>query len=82
MTRAALTELRTRGRDIIGQVQFGGERILLEHRGRPVAALVSVEDLELLEQLEDEDFIRLADEAEAEPGPNVPLEQVKQELGL
>jgi len=82
MTRAALTELRTRGRDIIGRVQFGGERVLLEHRGRPVAALVSVEDLELLERLEDEDFIRLADEAEAEPGPNVPLEQVKQELGL
>ena len=82
MTRAGLTELRTHGREIIGKVQFGGERIILEHRGRPVAAIVSVEDLEWLEELEDRELIRLADEAEAEPGPNIPLEQVKRELGL
>ena len=82
MTRAAMTELRTRGRDLVGKVQFGGERVILEFKGRPVAALVSLEDLELLEQLEDQALIRLADESEAEPGPNVPLEQVKRELGL
>jgi prevent-host-death family protein len=82
MTHAGLTELRTRGRDLIGKVQFGGDRIILQHRGKPVAALISVEDLQLLEELEDEYWIRRADEAEAEPGPNIPLEQVKRELGL
>jgi prevent-host-death family protein len=82
MAQAGLTELRTHGRETIGKVQFGGERIILEHRGRPVAALVSVEDLEWFEELEDQELIRLADEAEAEPGPNIPWEQAKKELGL
>jgi prevent-host-death family protein len=82
MTHAGLTELRTKGRELIGKVQFGGDRIVLEHRGKPVAALVSVEDLELLEDLEDAYWIRRADEAEAEPGPNIPWEQVKAELNL
>jgi antitoxin Phd len=82
MTRAGLTELRTRGRDLIGKVQYAGDRIILQHRGKPVAALISIEDLELLEELEDAELIRLADESEAEPGPNIPWEQVKKELGL
>jgi len=82
MTHAGLTELRTKGRDLIGKVQYGGDRIVLQHRGKPVAALISVEDLQLLEELEDEYWIRRADEAEAEPGPNIPWEQVKAELDL
>jgi prevent-host-death family protein len=80
--RAGLTELRTRGRDLIGKVQYAGDRIILQHRGKAVAALIPVEDLRLLEELEDEYWIRRADAAEAEPGPNIPLEQVKSELGL
>jgi prevent-host-death family protein len=81
MARAGLTALRVRVRELVEQVGKG-ERILLEDRGRPVAALVSVEDLEWLEEMEDQELIRLADEAEAEPGPNIPWEQVKRELGL
>ena len=79
MERAGLTELRRRGRDLIGMVQYGGERVVLEHFGRPVAALVSLADLEILERLEDQGLIKLADESEAEPGPDVPWEQVKAE---
>ena len=79
MTRAGLTELRRRGRDLIGMVQYGGERVVLVHFGRPVAALVSLEDLEVLERLEDRGLGELADESEAEPGPDIPWEQVKAE---
>ena len=35
------------------RVAYKGERIVLERHGKDVAALVSVEDLELLEELED-----------------------------
>jgi len=73
------TEVRRRWRDTIRKVQCGGERIVLERQGRPVAALVSLEDLDLLEELEDEYLARLADASDAEPGENIPWEQVKAE---
>jgi antitoxin (DNA-binding transcriptional repressor) of toxin-antitoxin stability system len=82
VTRASLLRLRTHGLQLTAKVRFGGDRIILQHRGKAVAALIPVEDLRLLEELEDEYWIRRADEAEAEPGPNVPFEQVKRELGL
>jgi antitoxin (DNA-binding transcriptional repressor) of toxin-antitoxin stability system len=79
MRRAGLTELRRQGRDLVGMVQYGGERVVLEHFGRPVAALVSLEDLAVLERLEDQGLVELADQSEAEPGPDIPWDQVKAE---
>jgi len=79
MTRAAMTQLRQHGREIIGRVEFAGERVILENNGRPVAAIVPIEDLELLERLEDVELARLADAADGEPGPDVPLAQVRSE---
>ena len=32
------------------EVAYGGERVVIERRGRPLAALVSMNDLELLSQ--------------------------------
>lgn len=55
MLRIGLTEVRNVFHDTIRRVQFGGERVILERQGRPVAALVSIEDLELLEQPGGED---------------------------
>jgi prevent-host-death family protein len=77
MLRMGLTDVRRRLRDTLRRVQSGGERIMLERQGRPVAALVSLEDLELLEEIEDEYLNRLANASEAEPGEDVPWEQVK-----
>ena len=39
--------------DAINCVAHRGERVVLEHRGKRVAAIVSIEDLELLEDFED-----------------------------
>lgn len=36
---------------LVAQVAYGGEHYLIERRGRPLAALVSVDDLERLQQL-------------------------------
>lgn len=35
--------------ELVNRVAYGGERILLESRGRPKAAIISVEDLHYLE---------------------------------
>ena len=37
---------------LISEVAYGGEHYVIERRGKPVAALVSVKDLERLEQSE------------------------------
>jgi prevent-host-death family protein len=79
MVHVGLTEIRSNFHDTIRRVQFGGERVVLERQGRPVAALVSLEDLDLLEELEDEYLDRLADAAEAEGGERIPWEVVKAE---
>ncbi|GAA1523358.1 type II toxin-antitoxin system Phd/YefM family antitoxin [Actinomadura kijaniata] len=44
----AVTEARKVLADLINRVVYGGEEVLLTRHGRPVAALVSPEDLELL----------------------------------
>ena len=36
--------------DLMAQVAYGGEQYVIERRGKPVAALVSVDDLQRLEQ--------------------------------
>lgn len=35
---------------LVAQVAYGGEHYIIERRGKPMAALVSVEELERLEQ--------------------------------
>jgi prevent-host-death family protein len=38
--------------DLVNRVAYGGERIILTSRGRPKAAIVSIEDYERLEEVE------------------------------
>jgi prevent-host-death family protein len=49
-----LTEARRNWGEIINRVAYGGERILLLSRGKPKAAIVSVADLAILEQLREQ----------------------------
>lgn len=39
--------------ETLNRVAFGGERVVLERHGREVAALIPIDDLRLLEELED-----------------------------
>ena len=55
-----VVDIRNNLADAINRVVYTGERIVLERRGKGVAALVSVEDLALLEELENQGDIRAA----------------------
>jgi PHD/YefM family antitoxin component YafN of YafNO toxin-antitoxin module len=69
--------------ELVDLVHGRHERVLLLHDGRPVAALVSADHLELLEQLEDAADLRAAEGALADPGnagPPIPREQFVAEL--
>jgi prevent-host-death family protein len=67
--------------DALNRVAYGGERIILERRGKGVAALVSIADLELLEELENQADLRAARKALKEKGA-VPLDKIKKRLGM
>ena len=81
MRRLAASSLREHLADTLNRVAYGGERIVLERRGQEVAALVSLADLKLLEELEDRTDLEAAREALSEPGA-VPWDEVKARLGL
>ena len=46
------SHVKTRLSELVGRVAYGRERVVVLRRGRPMAALVSVEDLRRLETLE------------------------------
>ena len=52
MTKVSATKLRSTISDILNCVVYHGERVAVERYGKTVAALVSADDLELLEALE------------------------------
>ncbi|HEX5163764.1 MAG TPA: type II toxin-antitoxin system Phd/YefM family antitoxin [Thermomicrobiales bacterium] len=53
MSDVTVVQLREGLSDLLGRAQHGGERVRITRNGKPVAAIVSVEDLELLRALED-----------------------------
>jgi prevent-host-death family protein len=69
--------------DTVNRAAYGKERIIVTRRGKPLAAIVPLEDIELLESLENEadaDDVRLARE-EAARGEVVAWDAVKAEFG-
>jgi prevent-host-death family protein len=78
-----LTDSATRQNfaDIINRAAYGGERIVVHRRKKPVAAVVPIEDLELLERLEDEIDVAAARKALKEPG-TISWEAIKKKFRL
>lgn len=76
------TEARNRFADIVNDVAFRGERIILQRHGKDIAAVVPVEDLALLEALEDKIDLETARKALVEKEPAVAWKKLKRELGL
>jgi prevent-host-death family protein len=78
-----VSEARDRLAEVIGQVQYGGERVTISRRGKPVAVVVSVEDAAFLDEIEDKALAELAVARLAEyerTGESYPLAQVIAEL--
>ena len=81
MIEIGVHEIRANLADVINRVAYGGERVVLQRRSKPVAAVVSMEDLELLNALEDQADVKAAKKARKEKGA-VPLEKIKARLGM
>jgi prevent-host-death family protein len=86
MIRLAASKAYEDFSDTLNRVAEKKERILLHRQGKNVAALIPVEDLALLKELEDrldaEAFREAKEEWEREGKKTIPWEKIKAELGL
>jgi prevent-host-death family protein len=86
MMRLNVVELRQSLADILNRAEYQGERIVIHRRGKDAAAIVSIEDLKLLERLieeaEDRRDVIAAREALAESAERIPYAMARKRLGL
>jgi prevent-host-death family protein len=73
MSTTSISELKSALSEFLNRAAYGRERIIVSSRGKPKAAVISIEDLRRLEELEDA-------LAAYEAGETTPWERVKAEL--
>ncbi|MBW2241610.1 MAG: type II toxin-antitoxin system Phd/YefM family antitoxin [Deltaproteobacteria bacterium] len=77
-----VSEARGDFSEIVDRAAHRHERVRLSRHGKEVAAMVPIEDLELLELLEDRLDLDAMREALAESDKRIPYDTIRQELGL
>ncbi len=82
MARLPASDARESFSEVVNQVAFGGERVVLHRHGKDVAAIVSVSDLQFLEAVEDKLDLEAARKALSEKEPPVAWKKLKRELGI
>ena len=84
MSRLAASDVREHFADVLNRVAYGGDRVVVERRGKEMAAIVSLDDLKVLEAIEDrldsDDALSALEEAEREGTTS--WSSLKAELGL
>lgn len=76
------SEARRQFSDVLNRVSVRGDRVVMKRHGKSVAAMISMEDLALLEALEDRYDVEAAREALAEGGELISWKDLKRELKL
>lgn len=82
MAKTSTLEANEAFADVLKRASSCKERVILTRRGKKLAAVIPVEDLELLEELEDRMDVESAKAALAESTERVPYEVLRRELGL
>jgi prevent-host-death family protein len=88
MTAYSTTDARNAFSDIINRAAYGKERVTLTRRGKTIAAVVPIEDYEILKRIEEEEDredLAVAKKALAKfkkTGKARLFSEVKKELGL
>ena len=81
-TKVTTAEARKNFADIVNSVAYGKDPVVLTRRGKELVALISMEDLQLFQKLEEQQDIADAWKIKDEPGENVKLSDLKKELKL
>ena len=80
LKKISTADARKKFAQIINRVAFGSGAFVLTRRGEPIAALVSMRELKLLQEMEEQRDIEDAWNAKNEPGETIPWEELKMEL--
>lgn len=78
----SVSEARQDFAELVNRAAYGGERVLVSRRGKPIAAIVPIADVAFIERMEDDLDLQDALAALADPANAVTysLEQVEAEL--
>ena len=84
MAPISISKARDQLAELASRAAYGGERTILQKRGKGIAAVVPIEDLELLEMLEERQDLAEAHKAlsEAKKKGTIPWKRIKADLGL
>jgi prevent-host-death family protein len=81
MVRLSTSAARQKFSEILSRAEYAGERTVLHRHKKPVAAVVPIQDLELIERIENEMDLKAVRKARKEKG-TIPWERIKKEAGL
>ena len=87
MTRLNVSKAREEFPEVVNRAAYGKERTIVSRRGKDLAAVISMDDLRLLERLAQEELDRLDLEdaraalKETKEKGSVPLRNLMRELG-
>ena len=82
LNKISAADARKKFANIINRVAFGKESFVLTRRGEALAAIVSIEDLKLLQEIEEQMDIEDAWKARKEPGESISWEELREELDI
>jgi prevent-host-death family protein len=80
LNKISAADARKKFANIINRVAYGKEAFILTRRGEALAAIVSMEDLRLLQEIEEKMDIEDAWKARKEPGESISWEKLREEL--
>ena len=80
LNKISAADARKKFANIINRVAYGKESFILTRRGEALAAIVSMEDLKLLQEIEEQMDIEDAWKARNEPGESISWEKLRKEL--
>jgi PHD/YefM family antitoxin component YafN of YafNO toxin-antitoxin module len=80
--RLSASQTRAAFAEAVNRASFAGERTVIRRHGKDVAAVVSTQDLKLLEALEDRRDLEEARDIMKKPGRLVSWEKIKKDLKL
>lgn len=72
----SIRDVRAHLAEVIERADREDQATVITRRGRPVAAVVSIEILRKYQEWEERELNRIIDERMAERGPGIPLEDV------